>query len=526
MEPEQDADGDGEVKREVGDTEQVDQAREGVSRVLYALPDEEAHRPLELVVPQGLAASSGRLDRAFSGDGKVLTNFGSSEDWSNDVVVLGNGKTVAVGIATPGGEIYDGTGDAVFAIARYTGGGRLDPTIGRDGRVNVNFHPDPRGQIFDYEEAAVAVQPDGKLIVVGHASRATEESAPRVAVVRLTARGRFDTSFGGDGKIITRVVCGAESCAHARPDDVVVQPDGRILVGGCTVCSGWEERFLLLRYRPGGRLDPAFGNGGSVVTDVTEERDTAVDLALRRDGKIVALSASFDVVRYEANGRLDRSFGRQGVVARDLGYSASAALALQRDNKMVLAGQVYDPDGVSTFRGSSDFALVRLMPGGRLDTTFSRDGRVVTDLAGSVFCEEDRATDVEIQSDGRILAAGRACAPGIDFAVLRYRGNGSLDPTFSKDGKKTDRRGTRRGRARAEWIASSDVPRAPGARRRAPRSLGGHDEEARRGGRRCSDRRSCPYARQPRARERGFLAGLGSRQRRASRRPLSVSGGV
>jgi uncharacterized delta-60 repeat protein len=391
-----------------------------------------------LALPQGSMAASGRLDRAFSGDGKVLTNFGSSEDWANDVLVLGNGKTVAVGIATPGGEIYDGTGDAVFAVARYTRDGRRDPTFNRDGRMNINFHPDPRGQIFDYEEAtAVAVQPGGKLIVVGHVSRATEETPPHVAVVRLTPRGRLDTSFGGDGKVVTRVVCGAESCAHERPDDVIVQPDGRILVGGCTVCSGWEERFLLLRYRPGGRLDPAFGNGGSVVTDVTEELDTAVDLALRGDGKIVALSASFDVVRYQANGRLDRSFGRRGVVARDLGYSASAALALQRDSKMVLAGQVYDPDGVSTFRGSSDFALVRLMPGGRLDTTFSRDGRVVTDLAGSVFCEEDRATDVEIQSDGRILAAGRACAPGVDFAVLRYRGNGRLDPTFSKDGKKT-----------------------------------------------------------------------------------------
>jgi uncharacterized delta-60 repeat protein len=404
-----------------------------------------------LIVPQDLRASTGRLDRAFSGDGKVLTNFRSSEDRVQDVVVLGNGKTVAVGVATPGGEIYDGTGDAVFAVARYTRGGRLDPTFSRDGRMSVNFNPDLKGQIFDYEEAtAVAAQRDGKIIVAGHVSRGPDHGTTHIAVVRLTQAGRLDPTFSGDGKVITRVVCDAAYCPSERPDDVVVQPDGRILVAGCTVCVRSEAKFLLLRYRPGGRLDREFGNGGSVITDVTEEGDTAVDVALRRDGRIVALSSSFDVVRYQPNGRLDRSFGNQGIAARDLGYSASAALAHQPNNKMVLAGQMYDPNGVSGHRGSSDVALVRLMPGGGLDTSFSGDGIVVTDVAGSVFCEEDRATDVEIQADGRILAAGRACAPGIDFAVLRYRPNGRLDRTFSTDGKiTTDLGGAEFGQASA-----------------------------------------------------------------------------
>jgi uncharacterized delta-60 repeat protein len=382
---------------------------------------------------------AGRLDRSFSRDGKALTDFGSQEDWANDVAVQRDGKTVAVGIATPGGDGPDPAADHMFAVARYTARGRLDSRFGGDGRATVNLYPDPTGQVYDFESAeAVAVQPDGKIVVAGSARSGAEGSARDVFIVRLTRGGHLDGGFGDGGKVRTQVVCDPTLCPSESVNDVIVQPDGRILAGGCFPCDGGGVQFLMLRYLPDGRLDPGFGQGGVVVTDPTDGLDSIAEMALLRDGRIVALSHSFDVVRYHADGRVDDTFAQGGVAAGDLGYlSGSSALAVQRDGKLLLGGQVYDPDSVAVheFRGPWDVALVRLGRGGGLDPTFGRDGIVVTDVGGSIYCEEDHATSVKVQRDGRILASGNACTPGPDFFVLRYRPSGRLDRRFSGDGK-------------------------------------------------------------------------------------------
>jgi uncharacterized delta-60 repeat protein len=395
---------------------------------------------LALVSMHAPTASAGLLDRSFSGDGKVRTEFGSTEDLANDVAVQRDGKTIAVGVAAPRRESADVFGDLVFAIARYTRSGRLDPTFSGNGKLSLNFHPDPRGQTDDYEEAmAVAVQPDGRGVVAGQVRSGGEGSVGHIAVVRLTGRGRLDHSFSGDGKTVLHPTCGDEPCLGGRPYDVVIQPNGRILLAGCFWCGHYAE-FTVLRLRPGGGLDRSFGDGGEVITDLTEFGDVAVALALRGDRKIVALSTEFDVVRYHLDGRLDRSFGDRGLSVRDMGYAAgSSGLALQRDGRIVLAGQVHDPDGYPTgdLTGPLNVALVRLRPGGGMDTTFGGDGRVVTDIGGGPRCEEDRATDVVVQPTGRILAAGTACSPWPDFALVRYRANGRLDRSFGGDGRIT-----------------------------------------------------------------------------------------
>jgi uncharacterized delta-60 repeat protein len=157
--------------------------------------------------------------------------------------------------------------------------------------------------------------------------------------------------------------------------------------------------------------------------------DYGVDGALRPRGAILALTATFEIVRYDTSGDVERIFH---VDPPELQYSESTSLAVDGSNRMVLAGGVWD--GVS----ATNFVVVRVKPGGDLDDTFSRDGLVVTDVtADGAYCDADRAMDVEIQSDGNILAAGRTCARadrGIDFGVVRYGQRGRRDPTFGNDG--------------------------------------------------------------------------------------------
>ena len=134
-----------------------------------------------------------------------------------------------------------------------------------------------------------------------------------------------------------------------------------------------------------------------------------------------------------APGDLDPTFSGDGVQTTAFLDDARAnGVAIQANGKIVAVG-----DAIS-IAGSSDFALARYNPNGTLDKTFSGDGRQLTDF-GSV---DDRASGVALQSNGSIVAVGRTSSPigdqqNLNFALARYKANGSLDPTFSGDGKQT-----------------------------------------------------------------------------------------
>lgn len=122
-----------------------------------------------------------------------------------------------------------------------------------------------------------------------------------------------------------------------------------------------------------------------------------------------------------ARGDLDPSFGSGGKVRTDFGIQGSEigwAVAVQRDRRVVVAGGLVGP--------YTDFALARYTASGRPDPSFDGDGKRATDFGGA-----DAAHDVEIQRDGKILAAGLGSE---DFGLARYRTDGSLDPTFGNRG--------------------------------------------------------------------------------------------
>lgn len=181
-----------------------------------------------------------------------------------------------------------------------------------------------------------------------------------------------------------------------------------------------------------GNLDPSFGVNGKTSTDFGGyEEGHAV--ARQSDGKILVAGYAagqtnddFALVRYTSDGNLDTAFGVNGIVRTDLGnYDYGYALAIANDGKIVMAG----------YSGSDnvDFAVVRYNSDGSLDTTFGQGGVhpgiVVTDLGSN-----DYGRALAIQSDGKILVAGYSGGDNVDFAVVRYTSNGSLDTTFGQAG--------------------------------------------------------------------------------------------
>ena len=188
---------------------------------------------------------------------------------------------------------------------------------------------------------------------------------------------------------------------------------------------------------PPGDLDPTFDGDGKVTTDLAGSFEIAGAVAIQGDGKIVAAGTAADVsgisdfalARYNADGSLDPTFSGDGKVTTDFAGASDEANAISIQGDGKIVAAGVARIGLN---GSQDFALARYNANGSLDTTFSGDGKVTTDFAGA----NDQAHAVAIQGDGKIVAAGVAgdvVSGTNDFGLARYNANGSLDTTFDGD---------------------------------------------------------------------------------------------
>ncbi len=311
--------------------------------------------------------------------------------------------------------------------------GDLDATFGTGGMVTTDIN-----RSTDIANA-VAVQADGKLVVVGQTYKQNDFSNEDFVVTRYNPDGTLDTTFGRGGKVRTDFPGLA-----AVPSSVVIQADGKIVVaGGAFPLFTFLGNFELVRYNPNGSLDRSFGNGG-IVTTTFPEGSYASDVALQPDGKIIAAGTvfvdfipgessdtDFALARYNEDGTPDATFGNGGQVSTDfVGLEDDAfSVLIQPDGKIVAVGSANNP---ATYY---DFAAVRYLSNGTIDTTFGVAGKVSTDFGDQNF---DRARSAVLQPNGSIVAAGFAISQngGVqNFAVARYTSSGILDTTFSGDGK-------------------------------------------------------------------------------------------
>ncbi|HNL77273.1 MAG TPA: DUF4347 domain-containing protein, partial [Accumulibacter sp.] len=355
--------------------------------------------------------ADGTLDTSFGGgDGKLTIAIGPNY-YPRGAAMLADGKIVVAG------GIYVGSAYQV-ALVRCNADGTLDTGFGGgDGIVTTSM-----GAI-SVSAQGLAIQSDGKIVVVGSALNGTTAD---VALLCYNADGTLDASFGGGDGIVTTAV----DAHNYYGASVAMQADGKILVAGVTA-DGSSSTFALLRYTASGTLDASFGGGdGITTTSFPAGHSNASALIVQPNGKIIVTGTdgpAFALARYTTDGALDTSFGSGGTVTTVLnpvGCNASAFDAtLQADGKIILAG--YAADSVT---GLQSFAVVRYTANGSLDTGFGRgDGiALVADGAGI-----DWLYSVTTQSDGKIVAAGFSSNYASSaLALLRFNANGTLDKNF------------------------------------------------------------------------------------------------
>jgi uncharacterized delta-60 repeat protein len=402
-------------------------------------------------------ASSGALDGTFGTGGKQTVDFSGATpngDFASALALDSGGKIVAAGVA--------GSGNGDFAVARLSGtDGSLDTTFDTDGKQTISS-PASGTTLNSQDQAyAVAVQPDGKILLAG-----IEYSNPHWMLARFSDTGVPDAGFGSGGILLT---------PFGSTPSTTTQATGLFVDASHIVTTGTaDDNFAAARYATSdGALDTTFGPDatGKVEVDVVSpipSSETATDVAVQPDGKIVAVGPTnaaeivqtkgdleFGVARYNPDGSLDQTFGvggpdGNGRVATNFDVNADetgtgdspSSVAIQPDGKILVAGKTNPPGS-----DPGDFAIARYMSNGTLDATFAPggpdgDGLLTTNFGGA---NGDSASGIATTGTPgtagfRIVAAGTKSVSGSSqvVAVAAYQENGTPDADFNGGQQTTD----------------------------------------------------------------------------------------
>jgi len=363
--------------------------------------------------------TDGTLDTSFGTGGLVALDFGNNiTEFGNAIALQGDGKIVVAGEAV---DSMANTNDC--AVARYNPDGTFDTSFGAGGHVILDMGVGPSG--FNYPDhcQAVAVQTDGKIVVAGTTD--TPINLSDVAVARLNADGTLDGTFGLTGVVLSNLQPFSFDFGNAvaiQPDGKI------IVAGYSNIFGPTRDDIAILRYNPDGSVDTGFGINGLVLADFGNMSNYGNAVAIQPDGKIAVAGYSVDLInfdkeftvaRFNANGSVDSTFGSGGGVITEFDAvnntpDEGRSIALQSDGKIVVAG---------TIGGFPKFAMARYLNDGSLDFTFGVNGLVTITFTYKDYI----GTSVAIQSDGGIVLAGhtsdRFNSYNTDIAIARFLGD-------------------------------------------------------------------------------------------------------
>lgn len=349
--------------------------------------------------------ANGLPDNSFSSDGLHTTDFFGGPDQANTIMVQDDGKILVAGSAT------STSGKSAFAVARFHANAAPDLSFGGTGKfIDESIGTSANARV-------IILQPDHRILATGYTQGAADSSVD-LAFVRYEPEGSLDLTFADDGKGTAFYTYSGNSRLHY----IAVQQDGKLVVA--------EALFSLARYHADGTPDSSFGINGQVVEAPIGAIHITQAIAIQQDQKL--LLAGYDpaydgsiLMRFQINGTLDSTFGNNGLV-KTPSFSGNA-IAIQDDGKILVAGGLTNP-----VVDTGDFAVIRLNKDGTMDDSFDGGGILITDFVNI----RTAAIAIAVQPDGHIAVVGSTINfPNFNLVLARYRSDGSLDPDFGIGGK-------------------------------------------------------------------------------------------
>ena len=292
-----------------------------------------ARRALALVAVVAVVALVVAVPGAPAGADAVDPTYGAAGFARSDP-----GVVLATAVVQPDGRVvvagsFQGPGQFDWYTARYTARGQLDPTWGEFG-TGMRLYNLTGGTVSEGITAAALV-PGGGVVFAGYS-----DTSQTTVLLRTNADGVADTSYAGDGA--DYVVFG--NAGTAIPAGVAVQPDGRIVVASELDHNGATSSIGVARLSTAGVLDATFSGDGRLTTSFTFGGiQTPHDLLLQPDGRVLVAgraasgsSGDFGFLRLTTAGDPDPSFDLDGRAVVDMGDDAAArALGLLSDGRIV-----------------------------------------------------------------------------------------------------------------------------------------------------------------------------------------------
>jgi uncharacterized delta-60 repeat protein len=322
------------------------------------------------------------VDRTFNSQDKGFGSGDSFDGFVKDAVVQQDGKILI------GGYFLSYNGTMKSNLLRLNEDGSLDQTFGL-------------GMGVDNPVYAIAVQPDGRILIGGYFT--SYDGVPRTNIARLTREGYLDTTFN-PGESTDGLI-----------ESIVLQPDGKILIGGHFIHYNGHERNYIARLNTDGTVDETFRSPldmteGGYVNTITLQSDGRIlmgGIFLKEDR-----TAVIRIMRLNSDGSFDTTFSPKSYIDDTI-----LSIAVQKDGRILIAG------ALSVYNYPIRNHIVRLNADGGLDETFRNIG---TDDWTSLIYK------IILQEDGHILVAGSFTSYGGQprNRINRLNEDGTNDPSF------------------------------------------------------------------------------------------------
>lgn len=367
---------------------------------------------------------------AFAANGAPLNAFGANagnagvptavtSDTSSyvDVAVSGSGQSERI---TAVGVMADIVGFSAFVqgfAARFTPDGAVDTGFDTDGVIDDPMSAGMGALEYTVHAAELA---DDRILAVEIMSGALSMGS---ALTMYLPDGTVDTTWGSDGSVVD-----AQGVTYVT--GALIDGEGRVLVTGV----GIQGDLQIRRYLPDGTVDSDFGTAGVADRPAqfgTIDFETAPAVIIDDAGRIlvgtglvVGSSTDVFVYRLTESGRLDTSFGSSGSMTIDIDrFDSATALAVDPSGRILVVG--YSIDGTPAI----SYVMARLSDDGVLDPTFGSSGMIVGTLPGG---DGSWANSIVLDPEGRLIVGFlREDQQGYSHVVLRFLGDGTVDPTFT-----------------------------------------------------------------------------------------------
>ncbi len=373
------------------------------------------------------------LDPTF-GTGGIVVN--SSITSGQTIQLQNDGKIVSCFLSD-----YSIAGN--IHLTRLNPNGSIDTSFGINGIVNSILFTEVGGYNM------IKVQSNDKIIVTGNLFN-LGNGGYNFATARLNSDGTLDTTFGVNGYAVTDF--GAINGDWSTT--VEIQNDGAILIGGYVGQNGLD--LAIVRYLSNGVLDTSFATNGKFTYNFGTNTipfssglssDQVRAIRVNSIGKIIVGAITnvnetddnnydFGFICLNSNGVLDTSFGNNGQKAVDLGSAAYLDnLKITSDDKIIATGEHFYTVGANEF---PNIPLVKLLANGNYDSSFGNNGIVLTNRDTTNLI--DIVHDLSIQLDGKIICFGatqNSTNTDLDFLLIRFNADGTIDTTFNNTGYKT-----------------------------------------------------------------------------------------